>query len=162
MNNIVRLLFISGALCVSMPDALAQCKYERNEVDKFTNKVEIITKSEIIVRDGATAVGFALTQVGDSKGVRLSLNLQRVFSISEGAKLLIKTVSGVIELPAVKYTLSTGYSEVDYSLSQQNFDALKASEITDIRIELMDGSLDKVIELKKAQKVKSLFGCIGN
>jgi len=162
MNNIFRLLFVIGALCALKSDVFAQCKYEKNGIDKFTNKVEIITKSEIIVRDGATAVGFALTQVGDSKGVRLSLNLQRVFSISEGAKLLLKTASGVVELPAVKYTLSTGYSEVDYSLSQQNFDILKASDITDIRIELMDGSLDKVIELKKAQKVKSLFGCIGN
>jgi hypothetical protein len=162
MNNIFRILLVTGALCTSKSDVFAQCKYEKNEVDKFTNKVEIVTKSEIIVRDGATAVGFALTQVGESKGVRLSLNLQRVFSISEGAILFLKTASGVIELPAVKYTLSTGYSEVDYSLSQQDFDILKASEISDIRIELMDGSLDKSIEMKKAQKVKSIFGCIGN
>jgi hypothetical protein len=162
MNNIFRILFVIGALCILKSDVFAQCKYEKNEVDKFTNKSTIITKSEIIVRDGATAVGFALTQVGESKGVRLSLNLQRVFSISEGAKLFLKTASGVIELPAEKYTLSSGYSEVDYSLSQQNFDILKASDISDIRIELMDGSLDKTIEIKKAQKMKSLFSCIGN
>jgi hypothetical protein len=160
MKNSIRSILTFVVLFVAQINVYTQCKYEKNEIDKFTNLVSIVTKSEIIVREAVVSMGFALTQNGSQMGVRLGLNLQKVFSVSEGAKLIIKTQSGLIELPAVKYVLSSGYSEIDYNLSAENYDLLKAAEITDIRIELSDEVVDGSIDVKKAQKIKALFSCI--
>jgi hypothetical protein len=49
--------------------ALSQCKYQKNEIDRFTNKVSIITNPENVVREMSTAISFALTQEGSKKGM---------------------------------------------------------------------------------------------
>ena len=147
--------------CIVFANAEGQCKYEKNEVDKFTNQISIATKSESFVREMSIAMSFALTQTGSQKGVKLGLNLNRPYSIAEGNKLYIKTKNGVVELTCSKTVAASAYSYVDYSLTEKDFEFLKANEISDIRIELADGNnLDRTLETSKAQKLKSLFGCL--
>lgn len=147
--------------CIVFANAEGQCKYEKNEVDKFTNQISIATKSESFVREMSIAMSFALTQTGSQKGVKLGLNLNRPYSIAEGNKLYIKTKNGVVELTCSKTVITSAYSYIDYLLSEKDFEFLKANEISDIRIELADGSnLDRTLEASKALKIKSLFSCL--
>jgi hypothetical protein len=156
---IIPLTFILS--CIVFANAEGQCKYEKNEVDKFTNQISIATKSESFVREMSTAMSFALTQTGSQKGVKLGLNLNRPYSIAEGNKLYIKTKNGVVELICSKTVITSAFSYIDYILSEKDFEFLKANEITDIRIELADNSnLDRTLESSKAQKLKNLFGCL--
>ena len=147
--------------CIVFINAQGQCKYEKNEVDKFTNQISIATKSESFVREMSIAMSFALTQTGSQKGVKLGLNLNRPYSIAEGNKLYIKTKNGVVELTCSKTVVASAYSYIDYLLPEKDFEFLKANEISDIRIELADNNnLDRTLEASKALKLKSLFSCL--
>lgn len=142
-------------------NANGQCKYEKNEVDKFTNEVLIITKSENFIREMSTAISFALIQTGNQKGVKIGLNLGRPYSIAESNKIYLKTKNGVVELLCSKPVIANEYSYINYVLPEKDFEFLKLNEITDVRIEFAGGSsLDRPLNESKAIKIKNLFECL--
>jgi hypothetical protein len=159
------LKIISLALFVTLIGShnplFSQCKYKKNEVDKFTKKVYLETTDEILNRDfsGVIAIGFIKTDTNTF--VKLVLNLSnQVYTISKGDKLIFLIKDHTVELNASESKVANSYCEMTYPLSPENLNILKQNRITDIRIELKDSKIDKSIDEKKANKVMALSNCV--
>ena len=139
----------------------AQCKFEVNELDKFTKSINIVTKMEILHKDFNSAISFNFCKSDSSLFIKVGLNLTgKVYSIDKGDKLMIICSDSIITLNSSEYKLVSGFTYINYFISQKQFEIIQTMNITDIRIYLIDSFIDKKIELKRAEKILELSKCI--
>ena len=139
----------------------AQCKFEVNEFDKFTKTINIVTKMEILHKDFNSAISFNFCKSDSNLFIKVGLNLTgEIYSINEGDKLMIMCSDSIITLKASQYKLVSGFTYVNYFITQEQLEIIKTINITDIRLYLIDSYIDKKIELKRAEKILELSKCI--
>ena len=147
-------------ICLSF-NLFGQCKYEINEIDKFTNQSKIETKSEIIYKDFNTALSINLCKYDTTYFIKFGINLtDQVYSVLKGDKILLKLDNSQIEIISLETKIISGFSYVKYSINSDDFVKLKSSLITDIRIYLNKDYIDRTIDNKKGSKIKIISNCI--
>jgi hypothetical protein len=103
----------------------------------------------------------ALVRIDSSFFLKLGLNRAGVvYSILKGGRLIMLCGDKKIELFANEFQVISSYGEILYPLNTEQLDILRKNKLTDIRIELKDGNLDKIIEEKKSNKIITLAECV--
>jgi hypothetical protein len=153
----VIILFVLGYNSLSY----SQCKFEINETDKFTGVSKLETKLEILHKDFNSAIAINFCKYNNDYFIRLGLNLSnQIYSISKGDKLMFICGDSTITLISNESKVVSGYTNIVYNLTESQIKILKSNTITDLRIYLINSYLDKVIDPKKAEKIKLAVGCI--
>lgn len=153
----VIILFVLGYNSLSY----SQCKFEINEKDKFTGVSKLETKLEILHKDFNSAIAINFCKYNNEYFIRLGLNLSnKIYSISKGDKLMFICGDSTITLISNESNIVSGYTNIVYNLTESQIKILKSNTISDLRIYLIDSYLDKVIDSKKAEKIKLAVGCI--
>ena len=140
---------------------ISQCKFEINELDKFTKITNVVTKMEILHKDFNSAISFNFCKSDSLLFIKVGVNLTgKVYSINEGDKLMIMCSDSIVTLIASEYKLVSGFTYVNYFITQEQLQIINKINITDIRLYLIDSYIDKKIELKRAEKILELSKCI--
>jgi hypothetical protein len=156
MKNIIICFFIS----LSYSSIFSQCNFELNEVDKFTKVSKIETKSEILFKDFSGALSAKFCKYDTTFFLRIGLNLtNQTYSILKGNKLMFICGETIITIFADETKIATGYSTINYSISEEQLKTLQSINISEFRLYLNDSFFEGKVELKKAEKIKLLSNC---
>lgn len=157
----LKLFIISIIALICCSTSYSQCKFEVDETDKFTGVSKLETKMEILHKDFNSAIAINFCKYNDDYFIRLGLNLTgQIYSISKGDKLILICGDSTITLTTNESKVVSGYTNIVYSMSESQVNLLKSNNITDIRIYLVKTYVDKVIDPKKAEKIKLVAKCI--
>lgn len=141
--------------------SFGQCKFDVNEVDKFTGEVKVETKSEILHRDATSAFSFNFCRHDDSYFVRVGINLPgQIYSIVVGDKLILICGESTITLTSKETRVVGSFVSVVYFITADQIKVLNEFNITDMRLYLNHQYVDKEIVTKKAEKILQLSRCI--
>jgi hypothetical protein len=141
--------------------SFGQCKFDVNEVDKFTGIVKVETKSEVLHKDAMSAFSFNFCRHDNSYFVRVGINLPgELYSIVAGDRLILICGGSTITLTSKETRLVKGFVSVQYLITTDQIKVLNEFNITDMRLYLTDGYIDKEIVTKKAEKILQLSRCI--
>jgi len=154
------LLFL---LCsfISFSQGEYKCKFEVNETDKFTKALKIETSIEILHRDFNSTIAISFCKHNNDYFIRLSLNLtNQVYSILKGNNLMFICGDSTITLMSNESKVVSGYTSIVYNITENQLNLLKIKSITDLRIYLLDSYIDKIIDPKKAEKIRLAGNCI--
>lgn len=146
------------------------CKYDRNEVDKFTGSAIIKTKMVTVYADRLSptlkSMFFSFTKIDSSFYLQVSKWFASAWSVTKGDKLMIKLSDGkIITLESLDTKISsfvTGgwFMEVSFSLSKENLKTIQESTITDVRIYTTGSYIEDSVRLKDSEKIKISANCI--
>ena len=121
-----------------------KCKFDVNETDKFTKALKIETSLEILHRDFNSTIAINFCKHNNEYFIRLSLNLtNQIYSVLKGNNLM--------------FICGDFFTN---NITENQLDLLKTKSITDLRIYLLDSYIDKIIEPKKADKIRLAANCI--
>jgi hypothetical protein len=144
------------------------CRYEQNDVDKFTKKTVIITKPEIVWKDAMMgySLSFKVKKIDDQYIIWMRYSSPGSFIIEKYSKLMLLTKNQeTFELNAFETVIPKSYSngsyvEVDYLISKETYEKLKNSIITDVRLYTSEGYIDKKLKENKQGILPDLLRCI--
>lgn len=143
------------------------CKYEKNEVDKFTQKQTIITSEQIAWKNpmGGNTLSFKFQKVDGNISMWMRYSMSNTFAVSEGSKFMLLTDNGTIELPALESKVSDHYSSTSfliayYAVTPENFEKLLNSTVTDIRFYTTDGYIEHTLKKNKQSIFAQTSACI--
>lgn len=167
MRDALTLLLTAGMAMASF----AQCKYEKNEVDKFTKDKVVITKARIVIHSAA-ADAMRFRHQGESYFLDLSVAVSKGISgVCNGSELnLLLSDSSVVTFTAV----SGGDVDVTYNpygnirilhctYAVAKDDLLRLAEVpvNSIRIHYCDTYEDTDISKPvKQEKVQKAVSCL--
>jgi hypothetical protein len=156
-NIIVCIVFIA----LSYSSIFSQCSFELNEVDKFTKASKIETKSENLFKDFSSALSIKFCKYDTTFFLRIGLNLtSQTYGIAKGGKLMFICGDSVITILSDEVKVATGYTTINYSISEEQLKTLKSINISEFRLYLVDSFFEGKVELKKAEKIKLISNCI--
>jgi hypothetical protein len=157
----IRLIFISIVALNFYSVSYSQCKFEVDETDKFTGVSKLETKLEVLHKDFNSVIAINFCKHNGEYFIRLGLNLtNQIYSISKGDKLIFICGDSTITLNTNESKVVSGYTNIVYSLTESQVNLLKSNNITDLRIYLVKTYVDKIIDPKKAEKIKIAANCI--
>lgn len=170
----IRLIIISIIALNFCFVSYSQCKFKVDETDKFTGVSKLETKLEILHKDFNSAFAINFCKYNEEYFIRLGLNLtNQIYSISKGDKLIFICGDSTITLTTNESKVNPFYTNIEshivsyytiivYSLTESQVNLLKSNNITDLRIYLVktNTNIDKVIDPKKAEKIKIVANCI--
>jgi hypothetical protein len=143
------------------------CKYERNETDKFTNAKVVITKEEIAWKNpmGGNSLSFKLQNINGHLSMWFRYSMSKTFSIQQGSKLLLLTPAGTIELIASETKVSDHYSSTSfiqtiYSITPEAFALMLTTPVTDVRFYTTDGYIEHTLKENKQAVFKTISACV--
>jgi hypothetical protein len=149
-----------------------ECKYERNEIDKFTGKTIKETKRTTVYTNKldpqSKSMFFRFNKIDTLYYVNVSKWYNDIISISEGNKLMIMFDNNIsITLFCLKYAISKSYSgkwhiDVNFYISNSDLNMLKTKNITDIRLYTNSGYIEDKVKLENAEKIKISANCLEN
>jgi hypothetical protein len=146
---------------ISFSQGEYKCKFDVNETDKFTKALKIETSLEILHRDFNSTIAVSFCKHNNEYFIRLSLNLtNQVYSILKGNNLIFICGDSTITLISNESKVVSGFTSIVYNLTENQLNLLKIKSITDLRIYLIDTHIDKIIEPKKAEKIRLAGNCI--
>jgi hypothetical protein len=156
-------LVITAMFLLLTTISFGQCKFDVNEVDKFTGIVKVETKSEVLHKDFMSAFSLNFCRHDNSYFVRLGINLpDEIYSIVAGDRLMLICGGTTITLTSLETRLVKGFVSVQYLITKEQIKILNEFDITDMRLYLSDGYIDKQIVTKKAEKILQLSRCISS
>lgn len=141
------------------------CKYKKNEIDDFTKKKIIETKSEWLCEN----VAYSFKKNDDTKYLRVEIGSFKVFAISDGAKLMFLTdKEDPIVLIFQKYEISrttpgaiaSQYVSEIINISEDVLKRFQNEKITKVRIYTTDGYIDHDIKEKRFKRFQETLKCI--
>lgn len=144
------------------------CKYERNEVDKFTKKQVLITQTEIAWKNpmGGNSLTFKFKKIDWDVLLWMRYSMPSTFAIEKDSKLFLLTAEGSnIELQAMESKVSsnnsqTSFIEMDYVVTPEILALIRSSLITDIRFYTTDGFIEHTLKENKRGVIASIASCI--
>ncbi|KAA9340111.1 hypothetical protein [Adhaeribacter soli] len=169
-----RILMLIFALFLTT-DLIAQnCKFEKNEVDKFTHKKVIITEPYMIWRDSWS--GSNMTVQGyksDSlKWIRFRYSSTSIFSIHQKSKLILLfedgstvdlfNIESIVADPIHAGSMTRWVAFVSYGFTDDIEKKILSKKITSIRLYTADGYIDKEVKGKDSNSFKDAINCIQN
>jgi hypothetical protein len=157
-------LILFTLLITSFVIKAQDCNYEKNEMDKATNKLTKITKKKTVCDNPFVSAGKMGTQkVGDSCSVNWKYDGGfggAAFIVNRNAELIFTLVDGTI----VK--LLRGPEKDNYPITKEQMDAMMKSKTSLIQYyytEVKSGDYDKqsyIIAEKNGDKIMELIKCI--
>ena len=155
-------------LCLPMIGFGQSCKYQKNEIDKFTKKEIKITKEKILWKNpmGGNTLSFYLSSVSDKKSITIRYSKGSIFTIKNGNSLALLLENGEalnLQTPisvVSTYSGSNWYAYANYSLSENAISLLNAHNLTDVRIITTNSFIDKTIKGKKQARIIENLKCI--
>ena len=164
MKNL-KLMMITLMMSLFALVSFGQCKYEINEIDKFTKATKLLTKPEVLHKDFNSAISFQFGKTDTVFYVKIGINLtESVYTIREGDEMLLICNDNIIKLIAKETKIISGFAYINYTISSEDMAIISTNNITDIRIYLRNNQSDtyveKSIDLKNSEKIKKLSNCI--
>ncbi|MFI0429215.1 hypothetical protein [Mariniflexile sp. HMF6888] len=149
------------------------CKYEKNEVDKFTN-ASIKTTKELFVAGGSTKLDgtlyASLSKINKNRFLNIKLTTWDNFVIeTDGKFLVLFDDNSVMELSFIKYAvgeydnnsgLETWTANAVLHLTDNDYEELKLKEVKETRVYLKEGYLNLPVPNKFWKKFKQNLKCI--
>ena len=165
------LILTSLLLLLSVLQTFSQdCKYDKNEIDKFNGKLILETKKTTVYANSLDpqmkSMFFRFSQIDSLNFLEVSKWYSSIISVNKSDKFLLKLDNGqLIELESMKYSIATPYSgkwhiDIDYFLSKENLKFLQNNLITEVRIYTTDGYIEESVNSKNSIKIKSSSNCI--
>lgn len=148
------------------------CKYDIKKVDEFTKNTILQTKSETLSKSFNTYTSVSCKKVNDLKYLVIFIENTKLFSVDESKEVMLLTSGDEVikfnfsqyDISNRKYNSTTGLTTYTITqslvLSDENFEKLKKSNISKIRIQTTDGNIDSDVKEKWWKKVSELFNCI--
>lgn len=160
------------------------CKYEINEVDKFTGKVTKITKSKKVITTFLTAGSFSMKRVDSDYFIVLNYGLSRYkkfepYNINSGAQLILLlqngekiTLTTPDEIKGIKKTTigippvySCYLNDVNYPVEKKSIEMLLKSKVTNIRFYRTESNgkedyIDSELKSKAQEGIQDLIMCV--
>lgn len=144
------------------------CKYERNDIDKFTKQKVIITESVIMWKNpmGGNSLSFKSKNIDDIYLLEMRYSMSNVFAIEKDSKLYFLTTNDEnIEVLAIESKVSDSYSTtsfciVNYAISEEIRVKLSIEQIKSIRFYTTDGYIEHDIRSKKQTILNNIMNCI--
>ncbi|MCB0516912.1 MAG: hypothetical protein R2798_11085 [Chitinophagales bacterium] len=163
--------FFTFLFCIGFVGLQAQdCKFETNELDKFTQ--EKILKSKPAVLWAHKVNGNNFSVYAHFEGGREWLEFKYLhpesFSFKEGANVIfLFDDSSTLQLPIDKAASSEKTPEMarytayfNCTLNSDAFAALSSKTITDIRIPATEGAIDRAIAEANRKKLAEVLHCL--
>ena len=160
------------------------CKYETNELDKFTDKVTKITKSKKVVSSFFTAGAFSMKRSDSDYFILLDYGISsykrfKPYNINKDAKLILLlsngdkiTLTTPDNIKGVKKTTigippvySCYLSNVSYPISKADIDMILKSQVTNIRFYRTESNgkedfVDAEVKSKASKIINELIRCV--
>lgn len=160
------------------------CKFEKNEIDKFTGKFTKITKAEKVIGTFFTSGEFSVKRIDTSffftfDYVLSSYSKFEPYSISEGAQLIFLfengetvTLKSVDNIQGTKKTTvgippvySCYLTNVSYTISKNDIETFFKSKVKSIRFYRNESNgkedyIDNDIKKKNQDDIQSLVKCL--
>lgn len=186
MTNLLKSILASILFCFSVSTILLgqNCKYQINEIDKFTNKYTKVTKSEKVIGTFYTAGEFSVKRIDTSYFFIFDYALSSYssfepYSISKGAALIFLLENGeiitlysediiygnlktIIGIPPV---YSCYLTNVSYPVTRLQLDQFFRSPVKSIRFYRNESNgkedyIDNEIKRKNQDDIQNLIKCI--
>ncbi|KKN74653.1 hypothetical protein LCGC14_0388550 [marine sediment metagenome] len=142
------------------------CKYKRNEVDKFTKTKVIQTKGVKVLyglTDYTLISGLVLNEY---KYLRVSLSTHTLTSFRKNSKFMLMFESdSVITVTAIANSKASHagdmwFTHVNYLITKEQLDYLSSNKIVTIRLYSSDGYIEDNIKNKRALSLQKDLKCI--
>lgn len=172
MRSSILLFMLLAGLTINAQN----CKYAKNEVDKFTNKTILETKQDALGISGmglGFTSGYSFYKSDDDKYIKFHFTTTgSLFAIREGDNVMMKLENG--EVLSLKFSESV-IADSSYNsmlkttihslktlvkLTDDDIETFKNNKIVDIRIYTTDGYIDDDVKEKRAVKFQQLLKCI--
>jgi len=142
------------------------CKYETNEVDKFTGKKNLLTEllkisNKIKVNTISVRKVEIQTRLLDNQrilSIKLTYNLGYGAIIMAGTEKLICILSNGEKIQLKLIAIGTGFGYFSYIIDEINYDELIKYDIKDVRVEASMNSFDFTV--KEGVSTTNIFKCI--
>lgn len=161
---IYSLIFI---LIISSP-AFGQCKYLKNEKDRFSGNHVIETKGKVLRSGLNLNIAVQGRKVNDSKFLKIQILGRTIFSVTEGMKLDLLTTEGeVITLLSAEIIISDNFGIylwsgfIHYYLPDEAASLLIGKKIEALRIHTVGNKyFEKDIKPKYQKNISDIIECI--
>jgi hypothetical protein len=151
-----------------------KCKYQQNEVDKFTHKKVLVTEPNIIWRDKWSGSNICVEGHKSDSLVwfRVRYNSLSLFAVSANAKLILLFDDGTtVDLFNSAYVISdiAGSTQMtryigfmNYDFTEENKKSILSKKLVSIRLYTTDGYIDKDVKENDCDCFKNALKCILN
>ena len=171
MKKIV--LFILGFIVCSNFIFAQECKYEKNETDKFTGQRSILTKAIKVSKGLKTSSGLKLDKIEFQLKLDKEKRILSLVLTTNGGTISMKGDEKILFLlghdnnielklvnkPATNATNNTGSTYTfDYIIDEVNYETFLLENIKDVRVNNANGSFD--FSILPDVSTKKIFKCI--
>lgn len=164
------LLFLVVIVLLGFSVNAQECKYEIDEVDKFTKEVTKVTKRGVLWAHLVTGNNMSaqLKLADGKKSLILRYMDPDAFKVAKGDKLIflcsddstiILEADADVEARHVEKE-KRWVANVNYDLSEENAAALSKSTITDLRMMHSEGHFEKAVKEERQKNLQMLSKCI--
>ena len=146
------------------------CKYERNEIDKFTKQTILETKYTALWMNIMYSMAFKAGKINNSKYLEMSYSTSSIYSINKGSELMfLMDNDSIIKLTAIEskvadYSTSKygtiWYASVAYTLLESDYKMLLNGAIKSIRFYTPKGYIEKQIKKNRSKYLYTILKCI--
>ena len=171
MKKIV--LFILAFIFCSNFIIAQECKYEKNETDKFTGQRSILTKAIKVSKGLKTSSGLKLDKIEFQLKLDKEKRILSLVLTTNGGTISMKGDEKILFLlghdnnielklvnkPATNATNNTGSTYTfDYIIDEVNYETFLLENIKDVRVNNANGSFD--FSILTDVSTKKIFKCI--
>ncbi len=184
MKKILTILILFPIFLTSSVTIAQNCKFKINEVDKFTNKLTKVTKSEKVIGTFYTTGEFSVKRIDTSfyfifDYILSSYSNFEPYSINKGSNLIFLLENGetitltsndeikgtkktIIGIPPVYECFLTN---VSYTLTKNQVDQFFKSKVKSIRFYRVEGNgkedyIDNEIKKRNQDDIQNLIKCL--
>lgn len=144
----------------------AQCKYDVDEVDKFTGTSKLETKEEVLYTGFGGSMQLSFCVYDSITFIKAHVVYTDIISVSRLDELMFIAGDSVVTLQCLDRYVADAAGDywvlyADYYITQDQLTILQENPITDSRIYTSAGYIEKEeMNEKKAKKVMAAAGCI--
>lgn len=163
------ILLVIG-LTLSVHHTYAQCKYETNEVDKFTKKTVLKTKYTALWQSMFHALSFKAKKLDTIRFLEMTYSTSYIYSVEKDSKLMfLMGNDSIVTLIAMGYETANGVTAgtvtiwsaiVDYYLSAKDHAILMSNTIVNVRFYTRNGYIEKDVKNKRGGNLRNILRCI--
>jgi hypothetical protein len=151
--------------------AQGKCRYEINDIDKFSQDVMRLTESEVVWRDfyEETFIRCAAVQKNKDRGLLFMNYAAEEYTVEAGDSLmLLMSDKSIVTLTAAEKRVAELYNskifvgKVYYPLSREQFNQFLGLTVLTVRQYHNGGYHEVDLKDKKQDVIKHLMGCVSD
>lgn len=157
------------SLLITTPAIGQNCKYEKDEIDKFAKTRTLITKHTVLWNPGnGNNLSVKARSISGKKSLLMRYSFNENFTIPEGADITVLFEDGSTTIlnafaavPAKKKEKELIFiANFICQLTEENLAALNAKSITDIRIAAEERNFDRPIKKEHGKRIGDIIDCL--